>query len=142
MPASRSDRCAATVVSRSSDNRTGVGAMRRASWSASSIASLADGPDRSARVRGRSHHHFDSLQLVGQLRQPAHVLVGLVPSVPLYRLHGCGQDPVRIAGGHPDAHRAHVDTEPSTTAGVVAPGPIRQTVIGIDHVLAPAYFCA
>ena len=142
MPASRSDRCAATVVSRSSDNRTGVGAMRRASWSASSIASLADETGPVGEGARQSHHHFDSLQLVGQLRQPAHVLVGLVPSVPLHRLHGCGQDPVRIAGGHPDAHRAHVDTEPSTAAGIVAPGPIRQTVIGIGHGLAPAYFCA
>jgi len=99
--------------------------MRRASCSAISIASLADGPDRSARVRGQSHHDFDSLQLAGQLRQPPHVLAGLVPSVPLNGFHGCGQDPVRIAGGHPDAHRAHVDTEPSAAAGIVAPGPIR-----------------
>ena len=51
-PAARSDRCALTVVSRSSASRTGRGATRRASASASSIASWAEGPVRSASVRG------------------------------------------------------------------------------------------
>jgi len=53
----------------------------------------------------------------------------LIASIPLYRFHRCGQDPVWIAGGHADANRAHVDTEPSAAAGVrglkTAPGPIR-----------------
>ncbi len=128
MPASRSERCAVTVVSRSSAIRTGVGAMRRRQLSASSIASCADGPVRSARVRGSPTTTSTRLELVDQLRQPAQVLVGLV-AVPRHGLHRRGQDPVRIAGGDADADRAHVDAEPSAAAGVVAPGPIRQTVV-------------
>src|SRR6185295_1744025 len=73
-------------------------------------------------------------------------MLALVPSVALHRLNGCGKDPVRIAGRHPDAHRAHDDTEPSATTGIrrvkTAPWPIREAVIGFGHGLAPAYFCA
>ena len=44
------------------------------------------------------------------------MLVRAFSPISHYRLHRRGQDSVRIAGGYPDAHRAHVDTEPSAAA--------------------------
>ena len=52
-PASRSARAALTVVNRSSASRTGTGPMCWPMASATSIASAADDPARSARVRGK-----------------------------------------------------------------------------------------
>ena len=58
-PASRSDRCAATVVSRSSASRTGIGAMRARQLvgQARSRPAAAE-PDRSASVRGKPDHRL------------------------------------------------------------------------------------
>src|ERR1700727_462677 len=56
------------------------------------------------------------------------------------RFHWRGQDPVRVATGHADAHTAHVDAEPPAGPGIVPAGPIRQAVRRV-HSADPRYLC-
>ena len=73
-PASRSERCAVTVVSRSSAIRTGVGATRRASCSARLDGVLRGRTGPVGERTRQSDHHLDRLQFVDELRQPSQVL--------------------------------------------------------------------
>ncbi len=94
---------------------------------------IADGPDRSARVRGNPTTTSTASNSSASCASRRRCFPVLCRRSRSHRLHGRGQDPVRIAGGHPDAHGADVDAEPSAASGIVAPGPIRQTVVGIGH---------
>ena len=93
-PAWRSDRCALTVVSRSSASRTGIGAIRR--------GQLVGQLDRVTRRRAgavgqgsrQTDDHLDRVLLGDQRDQPSQMLAGPLAAD---RLHRGGQDAVRVA---------------------------------------------
>src|SRR6476620_11433047 len=142
MPASRRDRCAATVVSRSSDRRTGVGAMRWASWSASSIASLADEPERSARVRGNPTTTSTALNSSASCASLRKCLPVLLPRSRSTVSTGVARIPSGALAATP------MRTVPTSTPsrlprpGSSPPGRSGRRSSMSATGLAPAYFCA
>jgi hypothetical protein len=65
------------------------------------------------------------VQLVNQFDQPSQMLARPVAAD---RFHRRGQDAVRVAARHADAHTAHVDAESPSESRIVPAGPIRQAV--------------
>ena len=76
----------------------------------------------------QSDHHLHRLQFVDELGQPSQVAVR---SVAADGLHRRGEDAVRIAHRDADANASHVDAQPASPSGIVASGPIRQTVFWV-----------
>ena len=76
----------------------------------------------------QSDHHLNGLQFVDELGQPSQVAVR---SVAADGFHRRGEDAVRIAHRDADANASHVDAQPASPSGIVASGPIRQTVFWV-----------
>src|SRR5215208_4913183 len=59
-----------------------------------------------------------------------------IGSVTADGLHRGGQDAVGIAHRDTDANTSDVDTQPAPSSGIVASGPIRQTVFWVRHLVS------
>ena len=92
------------------------------------MASSADGTRPVGKCARQPDHHLNRLQFVDELGQPSQVAVR---SVAADGLHRRGEDSVRVAHRDTDANASHVDAQPASPSGIVASGPIRQTVFWV-----------
>ena len=101
-------------------------------------ASSAEGPVRSASVRGSPTTTSTASSSSTSCGQPSQVLVR-VRAVAADRLHRCGENAVRVADRDTDADAADVDAEPTATSRVRGVGPPGRSgrrsraVVGFSH---------